>query len=110
MPLQPGDRLGLFEILSVLGVGGMGEVYRAHDTRLHRDVAIKILPPAFAADGDRLTRFQREAQVLASLNHPHIAQIYGIVDLPDHFGGCRLPVRLRKRSRLPTITGSSTAT
>jgi serine/threonine protein kinase len=63
-----------------LGSGGMGEVYRARDTRLDRDIAIKILPVAFAADAERLVRFQREAKVLASLNHPHIAAIYGLED------------------------------
>ncbi|HYT67992.1 MAG TPA: protein kinase [Vicinamibacterales bacterium] len=77
MPLSAGTRLGSYEILSALGAGGMGEVYRARDTRLDRDVAIKILPEAFAADADRVARFQREAKVLASLNHPHIAVIYG---------------------------------
>jgi eukaryotic-like serine/threonine-protein kinase len=78
MPLQPGDRVGPYEILSALGAGGMGEVYRAHDTRLHRDVAIKVLPAAFAQDPERVARFRREAQVLAALNHPHIAAIYGL--------------------------------
>ena len=78
MPLTPGTRLGPYEIVSAIGAGGMGEVYRARDTRLNRDVAIKILPEAFAADADRVARFQREAQVLASLNHPHIASIYGV--------------------------------
>ena len=78
MPLSSGARLGPYEILSAIGAGGMGEVYRARDARLNRDVAIKILPDLFAADGERVARFQREAQVLASLNHPHIAQIYGI--------------------------------
>jgi Tol biopolymer transport system component len=73
-----GARFGPYEILSALGAGGMGEVYRARDTRLRRDVAIKILPDAFALDPERVARFKREAQVLASLNHPHIAQIYGI--------------------------------
>jgi Tol biopolymer transport system component len=73
-----GTRVGVYEIASLLGVGGMGEVYRARDTKLGRDVAIKILPPAFAADPDRLARFEREARVLASLNHPRIAQIYGV--------------------------------
>ena len=72
MPLSTGTRLGSYEILSALGAGGMGEVYRARDTRLGRDVAIKILPEAFAADADRVARFQREAKVVASLNHPHI--------------------------------------
>jgi eukaryotic-like serine/threonine-protein kinase len=78
MPLSAGTRLGSYEILSALGAGGMGEVYRARDTRLDRDVAIKILPEAFVADADRVARFQREAKVLASLNHPHIAAIYGL--------------------------------
>jgi len=80
MPLSDGTRLGSYEILSALGAGGMGEVYRARDTRLDRDVAIKILPEAFAADAERVARFQREAKVLASLNHPHIAAIYGLED------------------------------
>ena len=80
MPLSAGMRLGSYEILSALGAGGMGEVYRARDTRLDRDVAIKILPEAFAADAERVARFQREAKVLASLNHPHIAAIYGLED------------------------------
>ena len=72
-----GTRLGPYEVLAKLGEGGMGEVYRATDTKLKRQVAIKILPPSLAADHDRLARFQREAEV-ASLNHPHIAQIYGL--------------------------------
>ena len=80
MSLTPGARLGPYTVLSAIGAGGMGEVYRARDTRLNRDVAIKILPDLFAADADRVARFQREAQVLASLNHPHIAQIYGVED------------------------------
>src|SRR3954468_17948173 len=69
-----------YRILSKLGEGGMGEVYRATDTKLGRDVAIKILPEAFAHDGERMARFAREAQVLASLNHPNIAAIYGVED------------------------------
>jgi len=77
MPLEIGARVAPYEIVGALGAGGMGEVYRARDTRLHRDVAIKILPELFAADPDRLARFKREAQVLASLNHPNIAAIYG---------------------------------
>src|SRR5256712_173440 len=77
---QPGTRLGPYEILSALGAGGMGEVYRARDTKLERDVAIKILPELFAADPERLARFEREAHLLASLNHPHIAAIYGLED------------------------------
>src|SRR5256714_2905231 len=78
MPLTSGVRLGAYEIISPLGSGGMGEVYRARDTRLNRDVAIKVLPDSFAADPDRLARFTREAHVLASLNHPGIAAIYGV--------------------------------
>ena len=73
-----GFRLGSYEIVALLGAGGMGEVYRARDTKLRRDVAIKILPPAFAQDANRMARFEREARVLASLNHPNIAQIYGV--------------------------------
>jgi serine/threonine protein kinase len=76
----PGDKLGPYEILAPIGAGGMGEVYRARDTKLDRDVAIKILPAALAQDPERLARFEREAKVLASLNHPNIAQIYGIED------------------------------
>ena len=78
MPLTPGNRLGQYKVVAPIGAGGMGEVYRAHDTRLGRDVALKILPELFAQDPDRLARFEREAHVLASLNHPNIAQIYGI--------------------------------
>ena len=78
--LTAGTKLGPYEILSALGAGGMGEVYRARDTKLNRDVAIKVLPDLFANDPDRLARFKREAQVLASLNHPHIAAIYGLED------------------------------
>jgi serine/threonine protein kinase len=78
MSLTAGTRIGPYEITSPLGEGGMGVVYRAHDTKLGRDVAIKALPDAFANDSDRLQRFQREAQVLASLNHPNIAHIYGL--------------------------------
>jgi eukaryotic-like serine/threonine-protein kinase len=80
MPLAIGARLGPYDIVSPLGAGGMGEVYRANDTRLKRQVALKILPPELAADPDRLARFQREAEVLASLNHPRIAAIYGLED------------------------------
>jgi hypothetical protein len=77
-PLAPGARFGPYEVLNPLGSGGMGEVHRARDTRLRRDVALKVLPEPFAADPDRLARFSREAQVLASLNHPHIGAIYGL--------------------------------
>jgi serine/threonine protein kinase len=78
MTLGAGTKLGPYEILSALGAGGMGEVYRARDMKLNREVALKILPQAFAADPQRMARFQREAQVLASLNHPNIAAIYGL--------------------------------
>ena len=78
MTLSAGTRFGVYEVVSLLGVGGMGEVYRATDSRLHRDVALKVLPDVFASDPDRLARFQREAQVLASLNHPHIGAIHGL--------------------------------
>jgi eukaryotic-like serine/threonine-protein kinase len=80
MPLAIGARLGPYDIVSPLGAGGMGEVYRASDARLKRQVALKILPSEMAQDPDRLARFQREAEVLASLNHPHIAAIYGLED------------------------------
>src|SRR5713101_3275171 len=78
MALVAGARLGPYEVLAALGAGGMGEVYRARDTRLKRDVAIKVLPEAFAQDPDRLARFKREAELLATLNHPNIAAVYGI--------------------------------
>jgi len=78
MSLARGTRLGSYEVVEPIGAGGMGEVYRAHDARLHRDVAIKVLPESFAADADRLIRFEREARTLASLNHPNIAQVYGV--------------------------------
>jgi serine/threonine protein kinase len=78
LPLTPGTRLGVYDITAPLGAGGMGEVYRATDTKLKRQVAIKILPPSLAADHDRLARFQREAEVLASLNHSNIAHIHGL--------------------------------
>src|SRR6187399_1066718 len=78
MALAPGIRLGPYEITAQIGVGGMGEVYRAKDTNLGRDVAIKVLPEAFAQDPERLLRFEREAKTLASLNHPNIAIIHGL--------------------------------
>jgi serine/threonine protein kinase len=78
MPLTNGSHLGPYEIVAPLGAGGMGEVYRARDTKLGRDVALKILPELFATDPERLARFQRKAQLLASLNHPNIGGIYGL--------------------------------
>ena len=85
MSLSTGMRHGWYEILSAIGAGGMGEVYRARDTSLKRDVALKILPDSFATDAERLARFQREAEVLASLNHPNIAAIYGL----EHANGVK---------------------
>src|SRR5262245_34259813 len=83
MPISRGVTLGGYEVTAMLGRGGMGEVWRAHDTRLGRDVAIKALPAAFASDADRLARFEREAKVLASLNHTNIAAIYGLETVAD---------------------------
>ena len=134
LALTPGSRLGVYEIAAPIGEGGMGQVYRATDTRLKRQVAIKILPPSLAADTDRLARFQREAEVLASLNHPNIAAIYGLEEsggltalvmelvegedlaqriargpIPLDEALCRLRSRSRKRSRRRTRRGSSIA-
>ena len=78
MSLAAGSRLGPYEIVTPLGAGGMGEVYRARDTRLHRDVALKVLPDAFATDPDRVRRFQQEARAVAALSHPHICQIFDV--------------------------------
>ena len=80
MPLSAGDRIGAYRSPVPYRRRGMGEVYRARDPRLNRDVALKILPALFAVDRDRLARFEREARTLAALNHPNIAQIYGVVD------------------------------
>lgn len=78
MPLSAGNKLGPYVVTALIGAGGMGEVYRARDHKLNREVAIKVRPPALADDADYLARFQREAQTLASLNHPNIASIYGL--------------------------------
>src|SRR5262245_54824374 len=83
MTFTQGTRLGSYEILGSLGSGGMGEVYRARDTKLKRDVAIKVLPETLSHDAERLARFQREAEVLASLNHPHIAAVYDLADVEN---------------------------
>src|SRR5262245_204748 len=114
MTLAVGTRFGSYEILSPLGAGGMGEVYKARDTKLGRDVAIKILPDLFVADADRVARFEREAQLLAALNHPNIAAIYGLdeaagtkflaLELVD---GESLDARLKPRA--PLIIGDTLA-
>src|SRR5712671_1023585 len=83
MPLSAGDKFGPYEILAPIGAGGMGEVYRARDTTLKRDVALKILPADFSNNLDRMARFQREAEVLASLDHPNIGHIHGICESGD---------------------------
>ncbi len=90
MPLNIGFSVGHYDVTALIGEGGMGQVYRARDTKLNRDVALKVLPDAFASDPDRLARFQREAQVLASLNHPNIAAIYGL----EEADGVRVLVEL----------------
>ena len=106
--LPPGERFGPYEIRGFLAAGGMGDVYRAHDTHLRREVALKILPGAFTADSERLARFEREARVLASLNHPHIAAIYGLAErdglralVLELVEGQNLAERI-ERGRLPT--------
>jgi hypothetical protein len=108
MPLTPGSQLGSYEIQSAIGAGGMGEVYQAHDTKLGRDVAIKVLPEAFAHDPERLSRFQREAKMLAALNHPNIATIYGLEQSNDTsylvmelVSGQTLQQRIAREGRLP---------
>src|SRR5262245_11753934 len=83
MALEPGTRLGPYEVQALIGAGGMGEVYRAREAELGRDVAVKVLSSDVAHDADRLNRFRREAQLLASLNHPNIAAIYGIAEDRD---------------------------
>ena len=88
-----GRRLGAFAIGPLLGAGGMGQVYRARDTTLGREVAVKVLPPEFTADADRLAGFEREARVLASLNHPHIAAIYGIEQADPSTGSGQAAMR-----------------
>jgi Tol biopolymer transport system component len=110
MELSPGTRLGTYEIIAPVGAGGMGEVYRAHDTKLGRDVAIKILPEAFARDATRLSRFQREAKMLASLNHPNIATIYGLEDsngvhylVMELVPGETLADRIRRDGAVPIV-------
>ncbi len=125
MTLTPGTRLGSYEILGPLGAGGMGEVYRASDTKLKREVAIKVLPEAFARDEERMKRFEREAQVLASLNHPNVAAIYGLEEadgiralvlelvegptLAERIAGVRIPVEEAIRIAIQIALGLEAA-
>jgi serine/threonine protein kinase len=96
MSLAPGARLGPYEVLSAIGAGGMGGVYRARDTRLDREVAVRILPDLFATDADRVMRFEREARLLAALNHPNIAESYHKRWHPDRWRRPpRQPVKFR---------------
>jgi eukaryotic-like serine/threonine-protein kinase len=104
LALNPGSRLGPYESLSLLGAGGMGEVYRARDAGLNRDVALKVLPDLFAADPDRLARFKREAQVLASLNHPNIAHVYGL-EQSDGVQALVMELVEGQRSRTASLRG-----
>ena len=98
MALTVGSRLGHYDVTSLLGEGGMGQVWQATDTQLNRQVALKVLPDAFTDDPDRLARFRREAQVLASLNHPNIAQIHGGADTQRSWWRARLARSLTKPS------------
>ncbi len=91
MALTEGTTIGPYSVVGLIGQGGMGEVYQARDTKLDRDVALKVLPEAFTSDPDRLARFEREAKVLASLNHPNIGSIYGLEEAEGH-----RPDRLRE--------------
>ena len=91
MALEAGTKLGPYEILSLLGAGGMGEVYLARDSKLDRQVAIKVLPEAMTRDAERVARFEREAKMLASLNHPSIATIYGFEEHRSKTGAARRP-------------------
>src|SRR5450631_3263359 len=110
MPLPEGTQLGTHKILALLGIGGMGEVYKAHDSKLRHDVAIKVLPESFARDADRLARFRREAQLLASLNHTNIAAIYNIEDsngttylVMELVPGENLAERVKREGAIPIV-------
>jgi hypothetical protein len=108
MRLIPGTRVGPYEIVGLAGVGGMGEVYRAHDSRLKRDVALKALPEVVAGDPDRLARFEREAQTLAALNHPNIAQIHGVEEAPG--GGRALVMEYVEGEELSAVIDRAKST
>jgi len=110
MALEVGSRLGHYDVTALIGEGGMGEVYRTRDTKLDRDVALKVLPEAFTSDPERLARFEREAKVLASLNHPNIGGIHGLeesdgvralvlefIDGPADFARWRIPAKVGGR-------------
>src|SRR5262245_49160413 len=104
MSLAGGARLGPYEIVSLIGAGGMGEVYRARDPKLQRDVAIKVLPDLFARDPERLARFEREARALAALNHPNVAHIYGVENgalVMEFVDGEDLAQRIARTGRVP---------
>ena len=103
MSLSAGTHLGPYEILARIGAGGMGEVYRARDNRLKRDVALKVLPEAIARDTQRMARFERQAQLLASLNHPNIAALYGV---EDSGGGRALVMGWSKARRSPSASAA----
>ena len=105
MTLSPGARLSHYRVVAALGAGGMGEVYRATDTKLERDVAIKVLPEDLSDDADRLARFEREAKLLASLNHPNIASTYRIEDAGEiSFHAIQVTMEGREfRGRLPRV-------
>jgi len=111
--LDPGTAIGPYRVDSLIGAGGMGEIYRARDTKLNRDVALKILPEAFANDRDRMARFERESQVLASLNHPNIAAIYGVeeraivMELVEAPTLCGLPLWQSRADASFTVTAQT---
>ena len=100
MALAPGSRVGIYEIVGSIGAGGMGEVYRARDNKLGRDVALKVLPPSVAQDHDRVARFEREARTLAGLNHPNIAHVYGF-----EVAGYRILIQSFPRSAVKSVNG-----
>src|SRR5687768_2973283 len=107
MSLSPGAKIGVFQIVSKLGQGGMGEVYVARDTTLDRDVALKVLPELFTSDPDRMARFEREAKVLVSLNHPNIAQVYGFAHPSTGSGQAAIAMELVDGEDLSAIIAAA---